>query len=954
MLNQSVASPAAAHYQTVAQRVASALREAGVIPDDQKAPAQVARNAQVVLDRRYLKKDDNGQPAEHHADMYWRVATNLAAEDARYGATPEQVAETRDKFYALMISNRSLPNSPTLMNAGRELQQLSACFVLPVPDTLDGIFMAVHDTAMIHKSGGGTGFDFSDLRPAGDPVGSTNGVASGPVTFIDAFDSATDVVKQGGTRRGANMGILRIDHTDIIEFIRRKEDPAKLQNFNVSVAATDAFMQATLDNADYELVNPRTRKVVGKLNAGEVFNLIVANAWKTGDPGLIFVDAINRDNPNPHVNTIASTNPCVTSDTVVATSDGPRTAADLVGQQFNALINGEAWPSTAQGFFHTGYRQVLSLHTDAGHRLKLTPDHKVRIRTKNGDSWTNAEDVMPGNLIVLNHTPLLPASTSVRQHFQILANTRGAAVAEAEITDTDANPVAVVTAIDPAGHADVYDCQVPGINAFDANGIYVHQCGEQPMGPNEACNLASVNMNRMVKYDADTGTFVMDYELLRETVFDTVHLLDNVIDANRWPLPEIEAQSLASRRIGLGVMGFADLLIILGIPYHSEQALRTAEFLMRKIQEYAWLASQELAERRGAYPNYAGSKYERQQIPPMRNTAPVTIAPTGTISIIAGASSGIEPLFALAYQRNVMDNTVLTEFHAMFEAVAERHGFNTPELMGHVQQHGDLEHPDAPEWARELFAVSHQIPPLHHVAIQAAFQKHTDNAVSKTINMPSISTETDIRQAYRQAWESGCKGITVYRDGSKAQQVLSTQSSGEVNERAELVKKPRPRVVKGETIRINTAHGTCYVTVNSDPDEPNLPFEVFASMGKAGSCDSAHIEAICRLASTAFRAGVSNQEIIDQLDGINCHPFWDGGQMIRSIPDAIANALDVFMKQESETTNPVATQNPLPMEIYPNGLPVPTCPDCGKPTQMAEGCETCYHCGWSQCEENMG
>ena len=932
-----------------AQLIAAALRHANVIPADPRQPADISDNAQAVLERRYLKQDPDGNASETADDMYRRVAHNLAESERNYGAGDHQVQETAARFYDLLRSHRFLPNSPTLMNAGRELQQLSACFVLPVPDDLDGIFQAVRNTALIHKSGGGTGFDFSSLRPAGDPVASTRGVASGPVSFMDAFDSATEVVKQGGTRRGANMGILRVDHPDILQFTARKRDGSKLQNFNISVAVTDNFMTAAAHGQQYYLIHPKTGEATHPLDAAAVLDQIVDNAWETGDPGLVFLDAVNRDNPNPHLGSIQATNPCVAADTVVATSEGPRTVAQLVGRPFVALVNGRHWPSTSQGFFYSGYRRALTLETNSGHTITLTPDHRVRVRTEDGDRWTPAAAVQPGDRLVLNDPTPNRQPEEAYQLFQALADIRGVAVAEPEITDTAANPVTTVTNRRDAGWADVYDAQIPGVNAFDGNGLYVHQCGEQPLGPNESCNLGSLNLARMVRYHADTQAYEPDYNLIRETVKDAVHLLDNVIDANHWPLPEIAVASQRSRRIGLGVMGFADLLIMLGIPYGSERARETASELMVAIREYAWEASRALAEERGPYPAYAGSRYESDGAGPMRNTAPVTIAPTGTISIIAGASSGIEPLFALAYQRNVMDHTRLAEFNPLFEAAAACHGFNTPDLLRHVQETGSADHPDAPAWVRELFAVSHQIPPADHVAMQAAFQKHTDNAVSKTINLPADATREDVRQAYLQAWQSGCKGITVYRDGSKAQQVLSTGSAQPAAAPPSPQPRPRPRVLDSRNIRVNTAHGPCYVTVTMDPDHPGQPFDLFANMGKAGSCDAGQIEAICRLASTAIRAGVSPQEVVDQLDGITCHPSWDGGRLVKSTPDAIAVALDIFIHgltyRESEAEQ---VQLNLPFE---NARPAgPQCPDCGRTTRVAEGCETCHHCGWSQCE----
>ena len=529
--------------------VAQALHHSGLVSKDPRAPVPVTPNSRTVLNRRYLVKDQNRIPIEQPQDMFRRVAYNLAQGDLLYEVSAESLDETTEKFFNLMVSQRFLPNSPTLMNAGRELQQLSACFVLPVPDSIEGIFTAVLHTAIIHKSGGGTGFDFSELRPEGDFVGSTQGIASGPVSFIDAFDAATDVVKQGGTRRGANMGILRVDHPDVMKFITSKNSGTKLQNFNISVAATDKFMCAVRDDLDFDLINPATKVVARTLRAREIFDAITESAWATGDPGMVFIDAMNRDNPNSHANTIASTNPC----------------------------------------------------------------------------------------------------------------------------------------------------------------------GEQSLAPNEACNLGSINLARMLAYDELTQTFYMDQTLLQETVEDAVHMLDNVIDMNNWPLEPIKVASEASRRIGVGVMGFADMLFMMGISYSSEEALDYARELMEHIQRYTWEASQKLAEARGPYPLYEGSQYQKNSVPPMRNTAPVTIAPTGTISIIAGTSSGIEPNFALAYERNIMDGTRMVEFNPLFQAVAEYYEFYSDDLQEHVKRNGTADHPDVPEWAQDLFQVSHQVHHQHQV-----------------------------------------------------------------------------------------------------------------------------------------------------------------------------------------------------------------------------------------------
>ncbi len=796
-------------------RIAEALAEAGIAQQINDRSGELTENARVVLHRRYLSKDREGNVLEDPDGMFRRVARNLSQADLNYGATEEQRQATEDEFYDMMRRLECLPNSPTLMNAGRELQQLSACFVLPVDDALDSIFDKVKQTALIHKSGGGTGFSFSRLRPTGDVVGSTGGVASGPVSFIRAFDTATDVVKQGGTRRGANMGILSVDHPDVLSFIRSKEDGQNLNNFNISIAVTDDFMEKVKTGQDYDLINPRTREVVGRLNAREVFQEAVDMAWKTGDPGLIFIDKINRDNPNPQLGRIESTNPC----------------------------------------------------------------------------------------------------------------------------------------------------------------------GEQPLLPYESCNLASVNLARMVRYGANGPA--IDWERLSRVVRTTVRLLDNVIDMNDYPIEEIEEMSKKTRRIGLGVMGFSDLLIQLGVRYDSEDGLAVAEEVMGRINDETVKASSELSESRGTFPAWDGSAYSRPGVfgdaRPMRNSAPTTIAPTGTISIIAGASSGVEPLFALSYVRNVMDNTRLVEGNPYFEAVAKREGFYSDDLMQQLAETGSLSRLDpslgVPQWVKDVFRTSHDISPEWHVRMQAAFQKYTDNSVSKTINFPHDATTSDVATAYTMAYDLGCKGITVYRDGSKAGQVLSTGETGKQSDSAEAAggdrdaltnlvgpelrgyqtPRQRPQTIRGITERVRTGHGNMYVTINFD--ESGMPFEVFGNLGKAGGCDSAQLEAISRLVSLALRSGIDLKVVIEQLRGITCCPAWDEGVLVRSGPDAVALAMARQVENNAEFGR--ASENGVQMQFVvgnaSNGnghYHMNKCPDCNAPVVYQEGCLKCSSpaCGWNKCE----
>ena len=786
------------------RRISTALEAAGIAQQTNDRSTELSTNAKVVLERRYLSKDRDGNVLEDSVGMFRRVAENLSQADKNYGATEGQRQATEDKFFLAMQRLELLPNSPTLMNAGRELQQLSACFVLPIEDNLGSIFDKVKQTALIHKSGGGTGFSFNRLRPEGDVVGSTGGIASGPVSFIRAFDAATDVVKQGGTRRGANMGILNVNHPDVEKFISAKEDGKNLSNFNISIAVNKDFMERVKAGQEFDLVNPRTGQITGQRNAKELFDKLTHMAWKTGDPGLIFLDVINRDNPNPQLGQIESTNPC----------------------------------------------------------------------------------------------------------------------------------------------------------------------GEQPLLPHESCNLASINVARMVHIA--NGDTMIDWERLDETVDIAVHLLDNVIDMNNYPIPEIEEMSKKTRRIGLGVMGFSDLLIELGIRYDSEEGLQTAGDVMRRIQERTHQASSELAHIRGSFPAWDGSIYSRpggdSTVRPMRNSAPTTIAPTGTISIIAGASSGIEPLFALSYVRTVMDNTRMVEGNPYFEAVARQEGFYSEELMNELAQTGSLETLDIPEWVKDVFRVSHDIAPEWHVKMQGAVQEYVDNSVSKTINFPHDATEEEIAGAYMLAYELGCKGITVYRDGSKDGQVLSTGQTGtsEAQEDEVLTPRKRPQAIKGVTERVRTGHGNMYVTINFD--EADTPFELFGNLGKAGGCDSAQLEAISRLVSLALRSGIEPGTVIDQLRGITCCPAWDEGTLVRSGPDAVALALERHTAGVDHDGDASATSE-LQLKFTPqvvgaengngngtgNGhlkeiLNARKCPECNTPVIFEEGCMKCVACSWNKCD----
>ena len=714
-------------------------------------------NAKLVLEKRYLGRDASGKITETPEEMMQRVARHVAAGDRPFQSS-QSVARTEKAFFDLLSKMWFVPNSPTLMNAGRSLGQLAACFVLPVDDSIESIFDAVKYTAMIHKSGGGTGFSFSNIRPANDTVSTTTGVSSGPLSFLTVFDTATEAVKQGGTRRGANMGILRVDHPDIEAFIAIKNQPGCMTNFNLSVAVTQTFLDALSNGEAYQLINPRSGEAVRSISAQHIFDLIVQSAWGSGEPGIVFIDRINEDNPTPHIGTIDATNPC----------------------------------------------------------------------------------------------------------------------------------------------------------------------GEQPLLPWESCTLGAINLSKMV-----TAKGVI-YSRLKRTVHTAVHFLDNVIEVNRYPLPEIKNATLQTRKIGLGVMGFADMLIRLSIPYDSQAAVDQAESIMAFIHREARSASEELGRRRGSFPAFQGSSLESNGLNRMRNATVTTIAPTGTISIIAGTSSGIEPLFAVAHERHVLDGQVLTEMHPLFVQTAKKQGFYSETLVQTVAKTGSVQGNAAvPDEVQRLFRTAHDIAPQWHVTLQAAFQKHTDNAVSKTVNFPAEATPEEVAQVFLSAAEKGCKGITIYRDGSRRHQVLNVGQ--EQKEGDHIAPRPRPQRTFGLTERISTGCGKLYVTINSD--EQGM-CEVFAQMGKTGGCASSQIEAAGRLISLALRSGVGPEAIIKQLNGIRCpSPIWQNGKMVLSCPDAMAQVLLRVAATEPEVSR------------QPAGF----CPDCGGALTPSEGCLNCYACGYSKC-----
>ncbi len=854
------------------------MKKQNELADDPLAD-KFSENAVTVLKKRYLAKDEKGEIIETISGLFKRVARNISEADLNYGKSKKGLINTEKDFFEEMSNLRFLPNSPTLMNAGRPLQQLSACFVLPIEDSMESIFETIKNTALIHQSGGGTGFSFSSLRPKNDTVHSTKGVSSGPVSFMQVFNSATEAIKQGGTRRGANMGILRIDHPDIIDFITSKKDTSKLNNFNISVAITEDFMEHALKNRDYPLINPRNKEIVKHLNAKKVFDLIVETAWASGEPGIIFIDRINKLNPIPNAGKIEATNPC----------------------------------------------------------------------------------------------------------------------------------------------------------------------GEQPLVSYESCNLGSINIGRFIKENkmgkdrpylkrmleklennAEDGNIVseyleyVDFKSIRKTVRTAVHFLDNVIDKNHYPIEKIKQMTLSNRKIGLGIMGYADTLIKLGVPYDSGLALKIAENIMGFIDKESKIKSEELGLERGSFQNFEGSIWKEKGFRAMRNGTTTTIAPTGTISIIGGASSGIEPLFALAYERRVLDKQTLVEIDKNLKSVLNIMGVYSNKLIDYIVKKGSLGKTydkdiakllakDEYKYLSKIFITSHDITPKWHVMTQAAFQKFTDNAVSKTVNFPNSAKKEDIEEVYTLAYNLNLKGITVYRDGSR-EQVLTAGSSGDNGDKGGNVSKyvcpvcgspanepfgkpafektsdgdgnsiktkskqaaagqieprKRPDIIHGATVKTITGCGPLYVTINYD--ENGKPFEIFNSIGKSGGCAQSQTESTGRMVSLALRSGIGAEEIISQLKGIRCNiPYGFGTNIIYSCADAIGRALEKSLNEKNEK---ISAWSPCHEQgsKHANDDKVSSvnaelknqsgafqgrgaCPSCGGSNlKHAEGCTVCLDCGYSDC-----
>jgi ribonucleoside-diphosphate reductase alpha chain len=1163
---------------------------------------QLSPNAMAVLEKRYLKRDEAGRVVETPGQMFWRVAWNLAEADRQYGASEEQVWETARRFYHLMALTEFLPNSPTLMNAGLDLQQLSACFVIPVEDSLDGIFDALKWQAKIHQSGGGTGFGFSRLRPKGDFVKSTMGVASGPVSFMRIFDASTQTVKQGGKRRGANMGILRVDHPDILEFIACKDDLTQVTNFNISVAVTDRFMEAVRKGGLYDIVNPRSGEVVASLDARMVFDKIAHQAWKNGEPGLFFIDTTNKTNPCPHITDFEATNPCVTGDTLVATAEGLVPIADLADRRTVPLdvdVRATATSShlvqlgtvraLATRIWRTGVRPVYRLVTKSGYSVKATADHRFltpdgwrplgdldegakvliqsaegsfrvertlpfvshdEIRGKNGrsyrfhfprewseelgfalgwligDGWLRAGDrncrvgftfasdetnamerigrcvsgilgrhIRPVRrengvyhlsfhskyLVAFfqqlgvgawqSHEKRIPAALFRAPRDAVVGFLRGlfgsdgtanflqGSNAYLRLTSTSrdlvddiqrlllhlgvratvyrrtkstprvilyttvagekrsygsahelyelsvsranvprlldilegsfsAEKVAslraqayhretfedVVVAVESVGMAEVYDLAEPLTHSFLGNGFVLHNCGEQPLLPFESCNLGSLDLDKHMVFAG--GKWDVDWRKLEASIRTTVHMLDNVIDANAYPIPQIEEMTKMTRKIGLGVMGFARMLFKLGVAYDSPEGVDWGRRVMKLVRDTGYDESSRLAEARGTYPAWKGSRHEKMGVK-VRNSYVTTVAPTGTLSMIADTSGGCEPEFSLIWYKNVMDGTHLPYVLDYFIEVAKKGGWWRDDLMDKILKNGGSCRGlrEVPEKWQRAFAVSFDVSSEWHVRMQAAFQESCDAAVSKTINLPTRATVDDVKKAYLLAYELGCKGITVYRDQSRTDQVLnvgvSEKGKAETEVRVEVppspppqprTPRPRPDVITGRTQKVMTGYGAVYVTINED--EQGL-FEIFAQSGRGGGYTASFTEALARLVSLCLRSGIPADEIIDQLEGIRSPRIaYDHAEHVLSIPDAIAKALKRHIGAQAtgvqkpveafEDAGAVETDSEADKEarddraIVKAGLN-PECPECGRVLVFEEGCVRCHSCGYSEC-----
>jgi len=1182
---------------------------------------QLTATGEYIANKNYLLVDLSGKIIETPKKMFWRLAHNVATADLLYSSTAE-MKKTRDEFYRVLTNLEFVPNTPSFANAGANLQQLSACFVLPIEDDLQKIGQSLVDAIMIHKSGGGTGFSFSRLRPYGSRVRSTGRVSSGAIYFMWMYADATDRIQQGGYRRGANMGVMDIDHPDILRWIMIKSSEFTVTSFNLSVALTDGFMQQVEKDAEfapeglspqkdqidkliaeiqkilqslasfgdkmnnfeksiqelkellaakqpgegYDLINPDTKKSEGKLNAKKVFELIGRVAWEKGDPGVIFIDRINVDNPTPQLGRIESTNPCIVGSTLVSTEKGLISIKELVEKKIELKILTDNRVLGDKGvtlrphnhLWDNGVKEICRLQTKSGFELLATPDHK--IMTSNG--WVPLSKLQPdkdkvfiqsgeGSFSQLKSLPFksyslsLPSEWSaelgqvlgwlvgdgwlrkgdkncrvgftfgekdkkILDYFQSILNQwygkgiktikrennvwhlsyhsqylvefferlgvkpvkadekevpaslftapkeavigflQGLFSADGTVRDSrksNSDWVALtskskkllqqvqvllinlgiksrifdrsreprkgtcdgvlyelgifgdfrerfkreigfinlqkqdrlentrprfkrsrldpfldlVVLVEKYGQEHVYDLTEPATHSMVSNGIIAHQCGEQPLLPYESCNLGAINLARMVK-EKENDFGEIDYEKVRTTIQAAVHFLDNVIDMNRYPLPQIEQMTKKNRKIGMGVMGWADMLVQLGIPYDSQEALETGAKLMNFIREEARKASIELAKKRGVFPNFKGSIYDKKssyfkgQDLRLRNATITTIAPTGTTSMLADASSGIEPYFAITYEKNLVSGEKVVNLNPYLVKLAKKRGFWHEDLVEKIKNNkGSLRGlSEIPPEIQKLFPIASDIAYEDHIKMQAAFQKSgVDNAVSKTINMPSSVTPQDVIQSYLLAYAEGCKGLTIYREQSRQKQILER----DVQEKEGIFLRKIDDIRYGRTWSIQTPVGTLHATINED--EEGNPYEIFFNVGKAGGDILAVAEGLGRLISLALRTTPAKlslsklKMIVEQISGIGgSSSVGFGVKKVRSLPDAIAKVIEDYLKEKQGENPTEIILSEEQQSIF--SLPIENnhgniCPECGNATLVyEEGCEKCP-CGYSKC-----
>ena len=1140
------------------------------------AELNLSENAAHILEQRYQRKDADGNVIETPEELFRRVARAIAQ-----GEKSSDRTKWENRFYDLLTSLKFLPNSPTIVNAGTGRGCLSACFVVSPDDNMESIMDVAHDAAMIEKWGGGIGFGFSKLRPRNDMIKTTHGHACGPIAVMKLYSSVGATLTQGAFRLGAHMGQLRDSHPDIREFITCKDGDDTLQNFNISVQITDAFMQAVKNDAEWPLINPRDEgdgpagEIVSTIRARDMWNEIAQSAWKTGDPGVVFIDRVWETAPNPHLGQIETSNPCVTGDTLVYTGDGLVPIEDLVGETPTLSLDDRsgAESSFAIKVWQSGVKPVYRLATKEGYALKLTADHEVftergkvpagelrpgdRIRLLNhkgyfggeGDrnlglalGWLTGDGHIDSKRAVLSlygkdqevgvemseavqavvagrgqrptrtyptnmrvteagrgmiqstrlrdvvremglsedgwhHVPQIVYRGSEdmqRAYLQALFGADGTVTGDgsqkgvsvrlnssypellegvqrlllnfgiasriylrrdarvasmpdgkggrkdyATIPNYEVilgkdnvrrfmdeigflteyknarlrevvsrygkrgfykeNFLATFQSLEPLGDEPVYDLTEPMTHSFVANGLAISNCGEEFLEDYGNCCLGSINL------DAHVADGAFDWDALEDTIRASVRFLDDVINVNTFPLPKLREVNLATRRIGLGVMGWADALVRMNVPYDSQDGLDLADELGAFINRVAWDESANLARERGPFPEYERSALARRGMPPVRNSSVVTIAPTGTISRLAGCSSGIEPHFALAWWSNVLWKDQESSASRLLDAPASITESLDAALGDEARVRHALERitgnpDDAEEILREhgldpaVYRTAMGISPEAHIRMQAIWQKHVTNSVSKTINLPNSATVEDVRAAYELAWETGCKAVTVYRDGSKSMQVLETSAESDADAETEaqavpLVPRDRPSSVLGVTDRVRTGHGNMYVTITFDEDD--RPFEVFTALGKAGGCDSANLEAVSRLVSLALRSGIAPDQIIGHLQGITCCPAWDDGNLIRSAPDAMASVLANHLANGHATIDAPAPDGTSrlsrPSAVQPGLFPatpdrsgsgggfIPAalavrCPKCSGNLIPQEGCLNCLDCGYSKCE----